>query len=81
MQRIRAGLTGLGLVFLVVLVASILISPSKTVVPAKAPGEPLAVLGVAPSQPDTPVEVSPPPKQPVRMEQPQPTPPPALTEI
>jgi hypothetical protein len=62
MDRVRAGLTGLGLVFLFTLLASVAFAPSPTQVPEKAPGEPLAQLGVAPSSenltsdtPDTPV--------------------------
>jgi hypothetical protein len=47
MQRLRAGLAGLGLVFLVVMVASILFAPVRPVTES-APGEPLAQLGVAP---------------------------------
>ncbi len=47
MQRLRAGLTGLGLVFLVVMIASLLFTPAKG--PADpVPSEPLARLGVAP---------------------------------
>lgn len=47
MQRLRAGLTGLGLVFLVVMIASLLFTPAKA--PADpVPSEPLAQLGVAP---------------------------------
>lgn len=53
MQRLRAGLTGLALVFLVTLVGSIALSPSDTQSPRPAdPGEPLAELGVAPSPGD-----------------------------
>jgi hypothetical protein len=48
MQRVRAGLTGLGLVFLVVLAASILFAPVRPVPSARTAGEPLAMLGVAP---------------------------------
>lgn len=53
MDRMRAGLTGLGVVFLFTLAASLAFGPSddEPVVEAstKAPGEPLAQLGVAPS--------------------------------
>lgn len=43
----RAGLTGLGLVFVATLSASVLFSPTGDA-PPKEPGEPLAQLGVAP---------------------------------
>ncbi len=53
MNRVRAGLTGLGLVFLFTLMASVAFAPSPTALPGnlpgKEPGEPLAQLGVAPS--------------------------------
>jgi len=49
MNRVRAGLTGLGLVFLFTLLASVAFAPSVAVLPDKSPGEPLAQLGVAPS--------------------------------
>ena len=49
MDRVRAGLAGLGLVFLFTLLASVAFAPSRALEPAKAPGEPLAQLGVAPS--------------------------------
>lgn len=49
MHRIRAGLTGLGIVFLFTLVASVVFAPSQQAQPPKVPGEPLAQLGVAPS--------------------------------
>ena len=49
MDRVRAGLAGLGLVFLFTLLASVAFAPSRAIEPAKAPGEPLAQLGVAPS--------------------------------
>lgn len=52
MDRLRAGLTGLGAVFLLTLAASLAFghsgnhaAPTET---AKEPGEPLAQLGVAP---------------------------------
>ncbi len=52
MDRMRAGLTGLGLVFLSTLAASLVFGPSgddpAAVEHVKAPGEPLAQLGVAP---------------------------------
>jgi hypothetical protein len=53
MDRIRAGLTGLGAVFLVTAAAALLFGPEPgdppAVEQAKEPGEPLAQLGVAPS--------------------------------
>lgn len=53
MDRIRAGLTGLGVVFLITAVASLLFSPSPAerarVEQVKEPGEPLSQLGVAPN--------------------------------
>lgn len=53
MDRMRAGLTGLGVVFLFTLAASLAFGPSDdepaAVVSEKEPGEPLAQLGVAPS--------------------------------
>jgi hypothetical protein len=51
MDRIRAGLTGLGAVFLVTAAASLLFAPDEAQTVASAlqePGEPLAQLGVAP---------------------------------
>jgi hypothetical protein len=51
MDRIRAGLTGLGAVFLVTAAASLLFAPDQAQTDAAAqqePGEPLAQLGVAP---------------------------------
>ena len=48
MQRVRAGLTGLAAIFLMVLIAAVGIKPHHSVVPAGGQGETLAVLGVAP---------------------------------
>ena len=51
MDRVRAGLTGLGAVFLVTAAASLLFAPNEAQTEASAqqePGEPLAQLGVAP---------------------------------
>jgi hypothetical protein len=59
MQRLRAGLTGLGLVFLVVMIASLLFTPVKAPLDA-APSEPLAQLGVAPGP--APIAAPPPAK-------------------
>jgi hypothetical protein len=53
MDRVRAGLTGLGAVFLVTAAAALLFGPEPgdraAVEQSKEPGEPLAQLGVAPS--------------------------------
>lgn len=49
MHRIRAGVTGLGLVFLVTLLGSIALAPSGRNAAPEGQGEPLAQLGVAPS--------------------------------
>lgn len=53
MDRIRTGLTGLAAVFLVTAAASLLFAPNAEerveAELAKTPGEPLAQLGVAPS--------------------------------
>lgn len=48
MDRIRTGLTGLGLVFVFTLVASAMVGPTPTATPTKEASEPLAQLGVAP---------------------------------
>lgn len=49
MQRVRAGLTGLAAIFLMVLIAAAGSKPVRPVVPAAgAHSETLAVLGVAP---------------------------------
>lgn len=47
MDRMRAGLTGLGLVFVATLAASVLFAPEVSTMDTK-PSEPLAQLGVAP---------------------------------
>jgi hypothetical protein len=49
MQRIRAGVTGLGLVFLIVLLGSLAVSREPQGPQAAEPGEPLSELGVAPA--------------------------------
>lgn len=46
-QRVRAGLTGLAAIFLIVMAAAAGLRPAKPPVSA-AHGDPLAVLGVAP---------------------------------
>lgn len=48
MDRMRAGLTGLGAVFLLTLAASLAFGPSDGQSEARDSGEPLAQLGVAP---------------------------------
>jgi hypothetical protein len=52
MQRMRAGLTGLAAIFLMVLIAAAGLKPARPNVtagaPARPPSETLAVLGVAP---------------------------------
>ena len=48
MQRVRAGLTGLAAIFLLVLIAAAGLKPARHEGPAAAPAETLAVLGVAP---------------------------------
>jgi hypothetical protein len=47
-QRVRWGLTGLATIFLMVLIAAAGVKPAQSLAPRGAPGEPLAVLGVAP---------------------------------
>jgi hypothetical protein len=64
MDRIRTGLTGLAAVFLVTAAASLLFGPDDSGQPAaleqeKAPGEPLAQLGVAPSNEKSDEEAAP----------------------
>lgn len=56
MDRIRAGLTGLAVVFLVTAAASLLFGPDEAetvAVEKQEPGEPLAQLGVAPGSDKT----------------------------
>ena len=48
MQRVRVGLTGLAFIFLLVLITAAGLRPGRSVAPAEAQGETLAVLGVAP---------------------------------
>lgn len=48
MQRVRIGLTGLAIIFLLVLIASAGLRPNRSMAPAGSQGETLAVLGVAP---------------------------------
>ncbi|MEM8826951.1 MAG: hypothetical protein AAGD40_08540 [Pseudomonadota bacterium] len=48
MNRVRAGLTGLALVFVMGLLAAALFGPVGLVAPAEGPSETLATLGVAP---------------------------------
>lgn len=53
MQRVRVGLTGLAFIFLLVLVTAAGLRPGRSVAPAEAQGETLAVLGVAPGADQT----------------------------
>lgn len=48
MQRVRIGLTGLAIVFLLVVIAAAGLRPNRSMAPADSQGETLAVLGVAP---------------------------------
>ena len=48
MQRVRAGLTGLAAIFLMVLIAAAGLRPARPVAHAAGRSETLAVLGVAP---------------------------------
>ncbi len=53
MQRVRAGLTGLAAIFLMVLIAAAGLKPGRSTAHTGTPTETLAVLGVAPgSNPD-----------------------------
>lgn len=52
MQRVRAGLTGLAAIFLMVLIAAAGMKPNRSVAPTGTHGETLAVLGVAPGPGD-----------------------------
>lgn len=52
MQRVRTGLTGLAIVFLLVLIASALLRPERAAPAGSANAETLSVLGVAPSTGD-----------------------------
>jgi hypothetical protein len=54
MQRIRAGVTGLGLVFLITLLGSLAVARDPAAVSEAEPGEPLSELGVAPAKPREP---------------------------
>lgn len=61
-QRVRVGLTGLGAIFLLVLVAAAGLRPAPQIAIPQAADEPLAVLGVAPGagSPNTAPAVIPP---------------------
>jgi hypothetical protein len=50
MQRLRAGAVGLGLVLMTTVAASLLADAADRAAPADPRAEPLAILGVAPSQ-------------------------------
>lgn len=52
MQRVRVGMTGLAFVFMLLLVAAAGMRPERSVAPAGAQGETLALLGVAPGSGD-----------------------------
>lgn len=52
MQRVRVGMTGLAFVFMLLLVAAAGMRPERSVAPANAQGETLALLGVAPGSTD-----------------------------
>lgn len=52
MQRVRVGMTGLAFVFMLLLVAAAGMRPDRSVAPAGAQGETLALLGVAPGSSD-----------------------------
>ena len=54
MNRVRIGLTGLAFVFLLVLISAAGLRPGRSVAPAGAQGETLAVLGVAPGMDSAP---------------------------
>jgi hypothetical protein len=58
MHRIRAGVTGLGLVFLITLIGSLALTAPEAERAVPAPEEPLGELGVAPS-PGTRTEAPP----------------------
>ena len=47
MQRVRAGLTGLAAIFLIVMIGAASLKPHRAVAPSGGQGETLAVLGVA----------------------------------
>lgn len=53
MQRVRAGLTGLAAIFLMVLIAAAGMKPGRSAAAPGTHGETLAVLGVAPGASDT----------------------------
>jgi len=50
MERIRVGLTGLGLILLLVFIAAAGMRPTRSVALSGGAGETLSALGVAPSQ-------------------------------
>lgn len=63
-ERLRLGLTGLGAIFLIVMVVAAGLKPASRVAEHDRQGESLAVLGVAPGagQAETPSEAPVPPK-------------------
>lgn len=66
MNRVRIGLTGLAFVFLLVLISAAGLRPGRSVAPAGAQGETLAVLGVAPGMDSAAPAKTAPPAQPVK---------------
>lgn len=52
MQRVRVGLTGLAIVFLIVILGMVLLGPEEPGPKPAQPGEPLAQLGIAPGASD-----------------------------
>lgn len=51
-SRVRLGLTGLAIVFLIVIIGAVLLGPEGPNLKPAQPGEPLAQLGVAPGASD-----------------------------
>ena len=66
MNRVRIGLTGLAFVFLLVLISAAGLRPGRSVAPAGAQGETLAVLGVAPGMDSAAPATTAPPPQPAK---------------
>lgn len=80
MNRLRLGLTGLALVFVMVLLAAALFGPFTTVPGEGGQNETLATLGVAPGNEEAKTE-APPPAPPTIQEQFDQDPLPALPEV
>ena len=66
MQRVRAGLTGLAAIFLMVLIAAAGLKPARPLASARPPSETLATLGVAPGSGEVEHKAGPAPAIPVR---------------